>query len=162
MTDIEWKYHLSKEYWESSEKLRIEFQGEVKDVEAVASQLRSFLETQTLPFKILGKMQIRFSDKKANDKLEEYWSQAYVVIPIVKRTFSFLHKNEILNSKHFLKVQINSNSNKIASWQESDWQEACRWYLTMEQIKAWKGILEKFASTFIEKKISEIGNPSTR
>ena len=165
MTDEDWHWSITKKHWESHDELPIEIPERVKDVKTVASLLRNFLEEEKLPFKILGKIEIFYSDKRADSNLNEIWNEAFVMIPILKR--GILHKPNYdkLEGKHFLKVRISFGASKITTWQEYRWQYTHRWFMEMEQIKAWKVVLEKFGKTLPSlkgKSEIEIGNPSAR
>ena len=165
MTDEDWSYKISKKYWQNKEELAIELPEVVKDVRTVAYLLRSFLENEKLPFKVIGELEIDYSDKSADSNLIEHWGKAFIIIPVLERGFIRKPRYDKLSGKHYIKIRITLDKPNIHTWQQYAWDggERHRWYLTMEQIKAWKEILEKFGKTLPSlKSNSDIGNPSAR
>jgi hypothetical protein len=165
MTDDDWSYKISKKYWQNKEELTIKLPQNIKDVKTVAYLLRTFLENEKCPFKIIGEIELLYSDKSADANLTEHWGRAYIIIPVLKRGILKKPRYDKLEEKHFIKVRISLDKSNLGTWQEHCWDNGnChRWYMEMEQIKAWKELLEKFGKTLPSlKSSSEIGNPSAR
>ena len=159
MTNLE--FISKRKCWESDKELEITLPNKIKDVKLISSLLRAFLEKETVPFKIVRNIEIYYSGKKATDNLEEFWSHAFVMIQVQKRSFSYLNPfYDKDDKKHYIKVRFTINTDVFNSWQEYRFPDERRWYLELEQIKAWKKLLEKFASTLSNPQ--QIDNPSQR
>lgn len=169
MTDNDWSYDISKKYWYNKNELRIESTEMVKDIKVVANLLKTFLEKEELPFKVLGEIELLYSDKSADSNLSEHWGRAYILIPVLKRRIfrkpcgeKWVWQYNKLEGKHFIKVRISLNESNFGTWQEYH-DSKHRWYIEMEQIKTWKELLEKFSNSLPTlKSNSDIGNPSIR
>jgi hypothetical protein len=166
MDEDEWSYKIKRKCWEHPEELPIELSESTKDVKETAHLLKDFLEEETLPFKVLGEIEIDYSNKSVDMNLNERWGNAYITIPIMKRGFLRKPKYDKLEEKHYLKIRISLGKAKLSTWQEHAWSNGSihRWYMEMEQIKAWKELLERFNSSFssLKANFNEIRNPSAR
>lgn len=160
-----WSY--KKKCWQNETELTIEFPENIKDVKAIANLLITFLDKEKLPFKVLGKIEIFYSDKRADSNMNEYWDHAYVMIPILERGILRKPRYDKMIGKHFIKVRISLGKSILGTWQEyrRNRESACSyihvWYMELDQIKAWKELLEKFCKSLPLKK-AEIENPSAR
>lgn len=165
MTDDDWSYRISKKYWQNKEELKIKLPENIKDVKSAAYLLKTFLEKEKLPFKIFGEIELEYSDKSADASLNEHWGKAFIVIPVIKRSFLKNPRYDKLEAKHYLKVRLTLDDSTIESWQEHHWDAGSvhRWYMEMEQIRAWKELLEEFSKSLPSLRgNSDIGNPSSR
>lgn len=165
MTDEDWSYKIKKKCWENKEELEVNLPAKVKDVKAIAYLLRAFLENQNLPFKVIGKLELHYSDKSADANLTEHWGKAFIIIPVLQRGILRNPRYDKWEKKHYIKLRITLNKSTLGTWQEHCWDggDCHRWYMEMEQIKAWKELLENFGKSLPSiKSSSEIGNPSAR
>lgn len=165
MTDEDWSYKISKKYWQNNEELKVELTEKVKDVKTIIHLLKDFLKKEKLPFKVLGEIEILYSNKSADASLDEHWGKAFLIIPVLKRGFFKNPRYDKCEGKHSIKIRVSLNEAKLETWQEHCWSggNVHRWYMEMEQIKAWKELLEKFNKSLLSlESNSEIGNPSAR
>jgi len=169
MTDEdEWSYKISKKYWEHPDELKINLPETIKEVKEIAILLKDFLETEKLPFKVLGEIEINYSNRSVDANLNERWDNAYLIIPVLKRGLLRKPKYDKLDAKHNIKIRVSISKPVLGTWQEYAWNSGSgnihRWYIGMEQIRAWKELLEKFSISipFLKANINEIRNPSAR
>lgn len=165
MDEDEWSYKTKRKCWENPEELPISLTEPTKNVQETANLLRDFLKKETLPFKVLGEMEIYYSNRSVDDNLNERWDTAYLIIPVLKRGLLRKPKYDKLNAKHYIKIKLSINNTILGTWQEYEWDngKVHRWYIKMEQIKTWKGLLDKFNKSIPSLKAnSDIVNPSAR
>jgi len=167
MTDEdEWSYKISKKYWEHPDELRINLPETIKEVKEIAILLKDFLEEEKLPFKVLGEIEIDYSNRSVDANLNKRWDNAYVTIPVLKRGLLRKPKYDKFEEKHYIKVRVSVSKSILGTWQEHAWHSGSvhRWYIEMEQIRTWKELLEKFSVSLpsLKANSNEIRNPSAR
>ena len=122
----------------------------IENVEDFGKQLQKYLKIRGLPFKTKAKPYLMFTDCRTDENLVPHYNTGYLIIPVrekaLKSRLNPFH-DEVAGDETIV-IEWERNKTSFSSFQEYKSEYAgCRltWKLPLEEIKAFKQLLERFA-----------------
>jgi len=148
------RYELTQNkhgYWVTDEMFWFELKQKIEDVEDFGKQLQKYLKIKGLPFKTKGKPYLMFTDNRTDENLVPHYNTGHLFIPVreksLKSRLNPFH-DEIAGDETIV-IEWKRGKSTFSSFQEYKSEYAgCRltWKLPLDEIKAFKSMLERFAS----------------